>query len=329
MMSVFQQFLHFNFKQLIKIKQYWLWLRNFHGHALPVLFFTLLTTIWSGEIFATNFMIEYEFSETLKKQVRSHQIVWLETGLKRKTFALYLDTQDIDIQGGAIILPDFNQHPDWPEIIHTLRNELPGHGWKTLSIQPPIMENLPSAAELERHYKTVGSRAQAGISFFKEKGIENIVLIGRGLSANMLARFAAESSKTLRENEEITQGDVQALVLISTFDSPWLNVSDQIRQVPIAILDIFGENDEPEVIMSAKNRLIASQFAAKLKNKPKTLASSRKVQSLAINKTGNLRYRQATISGADHDFTRQNHELIKYIRGWLAIYAKGEEVENK
>jgi len=330
MMPIFQLFLYCKRAMFAKIRQISAISKKFTEYMSSRLCFLLiLSLIGTSEALSSNFLIEYEFSESLIKQVDAEEIVWLETGIKRKTFALFTDAENIDIQGGAIILSDFNQHPDWPQITRQLRKALPRFGWQTLSIQMPIIENHPTNIELERQYNAVGSRIQAGIDHFKEKGVQNIVLIGRSQTANIAIRYTAEISQQIQDEENPEESAIQALVCISAFDSPWLNVSESIRQIPIAILDIFGENDIPEVLMSAKKRLIASQFSAKLKHRPTTLPSSRKVQKLAINKTGNLRYRQAVIAGADHQFTRQDRELVKYIRGWLGIYAAGEEVESQ
>ena len=80
------------------------------------------------------------------------------------------------------------------------------------------------------------------------------------------------------------------------------------------------------MLESAAKRLVAANFAGKLKAKPRFLKLSSKVQNLAINKTGNLRYRQKVINGADYQFDEEEQQLIKAIRGWLAVYVAGQEI---
>lgn len=52
-------------------------------------------------------------------------------------YGLYLVERSGSPQGGVLLLPDIEQHAQWPEIIAPLREYLPDYGWNTLAITLP------------------------------------------------------------------------------------------------------------------------------------------------------------------------------------------------
>ena len=60
---------------------------------------------------------------------------------------LVTENTSINSKGVAILLPDWQQGATNPKAINFLRNQLPQHGWTTISIQPMDKpENYPSSA---------------------------------------------------------------------------------------------------------------------------------------------------------------------------------------
>lgn len=292
-----------------------------HFKNIPFTIFRVfgLFLISYGHSFAdNNYYLEKKISDALIEEIDKESIVWLKTEEKQEVFALFSSANISNLQGGIIILSDLFQTPDWPIVTHDLRVTLPNYGWETLSIQLPIPISTPSNTDLDDTYKLTTLRIESAINFFQTKNINNIVLIGISQSANFALKFTAALPND--------NTDIQALVFLRAFDSSWLTSSDLVKQITIPMLDIYPEHDSGTFQKSAKKRLIASNFAGKLKSKPRFLDLSKKVQKLAINKTGNLRYRQKVIIGANYHFDKLKPRLIKAIRGWLSVYASGQEV---
>jgi len=267
---------------------------------------------------ASNYLYEYEISESLKEGIPEKEFIWLDTGLKRKTLALRVNSKSTEAKGVVVILPDLGHHPDWPNIIHDLRYYLPQHGWATLTIQPPVDIDLENQHDFEAAYQTIKQRVTAAIKYIKADAPEFVVLLGRGKSANYAIRYVAETQNT--------DHSAHSVVFVSAFDSRYLTTSAYMKSIATPMLDIFAENDHPQVLESAHARIIAARFAAKLKSAPQNLSSTRKVQQLALNKTGNLRYRQIIIPGATALFTAQTKTLLKSIRGWLTVTSRKKRV---
>jgi len=267
---------------------------------------------------ASNYYKENQISESLKKTEPADSIVWLKTGENRDILALNTRSQTADLQGGVIILADLYQSPDWPVIVDGLRKRLPVFGWETLSLQLPVPVISPSKPEMDQLYLLTQKRIEAAISYFKNKNIGNIVLVGISQSANFSIKYVESLPKD--------STDLQALIFVRAYDSDWLDSSSLIRNIPLPTLDIIPQHDSKKVLNSAKKRITAANFAGKLSKNPKISHLSAKVRELAANKTGNLRYRQEIINAANFQFKKQETELFKVIRGWLSVYAAGTEL---
>ena len=53
-------------------------------------------------------------------------------------FSIYTPHTTSSPKGAVILMHGSGAHPDWGDIIHPLRSELPDKGWATLSIQLPL-----------------------------------------------------------------------------------------------------------------------------------------------------------------------------------------------
>jgi len=270
---------------------------------------------------ATNYSIEQNIALILQNSVQADEIVWLESDNLIKTIALHKKAEGIDTLGAAIILADLNNHPDWPHTIKPLRTKLPAFGWETLSIQMPIKRENILGPELDEIYNLAEARLKAAINFLKSKDINNIVIIGHRFSAGIAIKFIAD-------NQQDIEG-IEALIGISSFDTPWINSSLLLRELPIAYLDIFAQHDDVAVLKAAPKRLVSAKFAGQKIAKKSTTSLSAKVTELAKNKTGNVHYRQMQVNGATSHFSTHQDVLLKTIRGWLKSHEKKQDELQK
>lgn len=81
----------------------------------------------------------------LKNNQREKEAIHLKV-LEESFTALYLDEQIGKPQGTVLILPDLEQHAQWPDLIAPLREYLPAYGWNTLSLSLPSapLRHLPA-----------------------------------------------------------------------------------------------------------------------------------------------------------------------------------------
>ena len=201
-------------------------------------------------------------------------------------------------RGGVILLHDLGAHPDWPQVIRPLRTHLPDYGWESLSLQLPLLSNHPSAHEYKDLFQEAQTRIEAGIRFFKDKGILNIVLIGHGMGGVMGMNYLARD--TSKGNQVI------AFIGIAMYDhdlvDKGLATDKLIVKLKIPVLDIVGRLD----------RRVATKDAA---------ARHRAAKQASLSN-----YHQVELSGADHFFDGLENTLIKRIRGWLNKQAPSMEL---
>lgn len=239
-------------------------------------------------------------SDTAKEKRWADQVVdsimvgdaeWLKVG-KSKVLALYTERTTEKLKGAAIILHGTGVHPNWDQIIRPMRSQLPDLGWSTLSVQMPVLANEAEYPEYALTFSDIAPRINAAVKFLRSKGIQNIVLIGHSMGATMGAYYLAQKPTS----------DIKAFVSVGStgrmFKDPEKNYFKSLEKIKIPTLDVFGANDLPEVIESAKRK------------------------QMIATKAGNKAYSQIKFSGANHFFANREDILIKRVNGWLKKYAK-------
>jgi len=262
-----------------------------------------------------NYWQEKQFSSQLVKLLPQRQIQWLETS--PKTLALVIPSHATHPQGVAIILPAPGEHPDQMPIIGNLRQQLPGRGWSSLSVQMPVIDKS-NPSELVQLYDAARPRLDAAINLILQQNpASRIILIAHGFSGSVAIQY-------LRDHPQLFAGNgsaaVKGLVLISLpgqeASGDWLDSTEGLQSLTLPILDIFAEYDRQEVLDSAPERLKSSHIAGR-SNPKASSPTTPKVRELAKNKTGNPLYRQYKINAAISGFPRQHPFLLKAIRSWL------------
>jgi len=214
------------------------------------------------------------------------EAVWLEAG-KTKFLGIYTETATKPAKGTVIVAHGTGVHPDWADVIHPLRVKLTEHGWNTLSLQMPILHNEAKEDEYAPLFPEIAPRMQAAIAFLKSKGTTRIALAGHSLGATMSAYYLASGPSP-----------VAGLVAVGTsgtgFTKPGLKYFDTVPKLSkLPILDIYGSEDTPDVLATVAQR--------------KEIAT----------KSGNIRYTQIKVAGANHFFQGKDKELVNEVSQWL------------
>ncbi|MFA5984617.1 MAG: DUF3530 family protein [Methylococcaceae bacterium] len=220
-------------------------------------------------------------ADDIIKQLNNKQVLWLDAQ-GNKFLGLYSEAVSPDTKGAAILLHDLDGHPNQQPLIYNLRAQLPEHGWLTLALQMPLRE---AGAKLEDYtglLPEAKARILAGITYIKQKNVNNIVLIGYGLGGLMAITALAEPMP-----------DIKALVILSlpTPNSSALSTLNVLKAIKIPIFDIYAEDDAPEIVAAASERRLMAKE--------------------------NSVYRQLKVDDEDHFYQRQEGFLVKRIYGWL------------
>ncbi len=197
-------------------------------------------------------------------------------------------------RGAVILLHGMGANPDWTDVIQPLRSELPEHGWETLSLQMPVAStDAPSKAYLAL-IPEAGPRIGAAVSFLKQGGVSNMVLIGHSLGARMGAEYLAQGAVP----------EIRAFVAIGMSarkDRPNSGTLGALQGIGIPVLDIYGSRDLDSVLQSAPARAAAAR------------------------KANNAEYRQTEIAGADHFFHGLEDTLVARVNAWLSRFQNETE----
>ena len=232
---------------------------------------------------ASDLAREKRWADQVVDSIVDGDALWLNDG-SHKFLGIYTEAAD-DKQRGAIIMHGTGVHPNWEQVVQPLRVGLTEHGWHTLAIQMPILDNEADYKDYAPLYDEVSPRIKAAIKDLHDKGIKNIVLIGHSQGAVMGAYHLSKHSDTAK-------GFV-AIGMPGSFGEGKMNALLALKTISVPVLDLYGSEDLESVLMSDRERSAAAKAA------------------------GNKNYTQKKIKGANHFFEDKNDELLESVSTWL------------
>jgi len=209
---------------------------------------------------------------------------WL-TVQGQEFLTLYTQAAEGDGKRAAIVLHGIGVHPNWPQVIYPLRVRLTEYGWATDSVQLPVLPNEAKPSEYAPLFNEVAPRIDAAVAFLRQRGAEDIVIVGHSLGAAMAAYYLATGERPIK-----------AFVGIGMNPAGWdgrLSYVEALRSIRIPVLDLYGSSDLTGVLDSAEARQEAAASG------------------------GNRAYRQVKVEGADHFFDGEEDALVEAVSGWL------------
>ncbi|MCH8078753.1 MAG: DUF3530 family protein [Proteobacteria bacterium] len=229
---------------------------------------------------------EQQIAEKLALIVDADEIVSLKASGGR-FIGIYQRAKMGESRGVVILAHGMGAHPDWPDVISPLRTQLPEFGWSTLSIQMPILSPEEPVAEYGRTLKIAKSRLNAAIDYLHTWEIEQIILLGYSFGAVQVASYLASG-----KNENV-RAFVSVSMLSQKFIKPGLDVFKLIGGINIPMLDIYGDEDLPDVRRGSDDR------------------------RLAASKNGNRDFEQIELKHAGHHYQGVEDALVEQIQIWL------------
>lgn len=244
---------------------------------------TLFALIFSFSVNASDLAKEQRWADSIEDTIMDGETLMLNDG-KNDFLAIFTGAVE-DKKRAAIIMHGTGIHPDWEQIIRPMRVGLTEHNWHTLSIQMPILPNDAKYPEYAPLYPEVAPRIDAAIKYLKAEGYNKIVLIGHSQGTTMSTYYLSQHKP-----------DILGFVGIGMPDlgkDKRMMASENLQQIIVPVLDIYGSGDLESVIGSSKKRAAAAQ------------------------KAGNKNYQQVIIKGADHFFKGKEKELLKKTAEWM------------
>ncbi len=257
----------------------------------------------------------------LEAGLENGEPLWLDADAS-KFFAIFNADQTGQPKGGIILLHDAGSHPDKPEVIQPLRKKMPEHGWPTLAIHLPALAN--SADYIDKQTQ-INKRIDAAITYMRNKGFNNLALLGHGTGAMAATAYLAD-----QKNDSIRAFVAVSLGVIEREDKAE-TITSKLEKISLPILDIYGSQDLDHIASTAKKRALAAKIssdASTRQNRINAFKRSAMATSDTQNRLGYILYRQIKINGASHDFSGADQILVKRISGWLEHNAKGVAISS-
>ncbi len=207
----------------------------------------------------------------------------------KEVFSIYMEPDVDKPKGGVIILHSRGYHANWSSTIKPLRVGLAEKGWHTLSVQMPVLEKSAKYYDYVSVFPYSHERIDAALSFYKQRGVDNVILVSHGCGAHMSMSYF----------DKYGDGKINAYVGIGMGATDYKQ--KVIKRFPLDImlkpvLDVYGENDFPGVIRLSESRQNLMDVAA------------------------NAKSAQMVIKGADHYYKENGtvQTLTNTIDTWLS-----------
>ena len=232
----------------------------------------LVLLMLAGNVVAADYAREKKWADEVIPGVVVGDPVYLEQANGHKFLTLYTTAKDP--KAALIIVHGLGIHPDWG-LIGVLRSQLADRGYTTLSVQMPVLANDALASAYPATFPEASQRLQLAVDFLKAKGYQKLGIVSHSMGSRMSEAYLSAKPDPA----------IKAWVSIG------MPGTADYRKLNMPVLDLYGQNDLPEVIKGAAAR------KAGLQGKP----GSEQIQA----------------TGADHFFTDQDQQLVDTVAHYL------------
>lgn len=234
---------------------------------------------------ASDIAKEKRWADQIVDALIDGEAVWLKANGHE---FLAIDTPDADetAKRALIVVHGVGVHPNWDQVIRPLRVEMTESGWRTLSIQMPVLANDAESYQYTPLFDEVPARFTAAIGHLQAAGIEQIVIAAHSMGAAMSAFYLAETPNA----------PIEAFVAVGINagqKDPRVNAATSLGRIKIPVREIYGSDDIPAVLETVDKRKAAAA------------------------KAGND-YSQVVVEGANHFFDDHTEALLEQVNAWLA-----------
>ena len=251
-------------------------------HPPYFLLFLIILLVPSSLLYASDRDKEKRWASQIEDALLDGEAVYLNDGEAK---FLAIDTRADEPKNTAvIILHGIGIHPDWETVIHPLRVGLAEKGWNTLSLQMPVLANDATGEDYQPLMKEVPARIDAGIRYLFNNGAKKVVIVAHSLGSHMASYYLAHK-KAYKE----AQTETPIIGFIGIGMGP--GTIPYLQKIKLPVVDIYGSNDLPGVVVSAEKR--------------------RQAASLSKH------YTQIKVPEANHFFEEQDDDLVTTVASTL------------
>ncbi len=236
---------------------------------------------------------ENRMTSEIEDAVMDGNVEYLPISNDQEVFSIFMESDSEKPKGGIILLHSRGFHANWESVIKPLRVGLNEKDWHTLSVQMPVLEKSAKYYDYVPIFPYSHERIDAAVDFYKQRGIDNIILISHGCGAHMAMSYF----------DKFGDDKVNAFVGIGMGATDYQQ--KVIKRFPLdvmlkPVLDIYGEKDFPGVVR---------------------LSNSRKA---LMDISGNQQNAQIIINKADHYYTETgtSQALVDSVDTWLSNLSK-------
>ena len=191
-----------------------------------------------------------------------------------KFLGIYTDAATA--KAGVVVVHGMGIHPDWG-LIGTLRQQLPDHGYATLSVQMPVLAADAKPDDYMPHFPEAIERLKQAVDYLRGKGHKRIAVVSHSLGSRMVHAF-------------LSQGASGTSAWAALGMPPARGAPVTYERVTVPVLDLYGADDEPQVLAGAAARK----------------------KSLGVAGSA-----QVVVTGANHFFNDQEDAMVKAVVGFL------------
>lgn len=244
--------------------------------ALSLLFLVMVFSLPAG---ASDLAREKRMANEIVDAILTGDPMYLEAE-GHEFLAIY--TEADKPKGAVIVVHGRGVHPNWPDVVYPLRTELPNVGWATLSVQMPVLAADIKADQYAPTLPASDKRLDAAMAFLKGEGYERIAIVAHSFGNLNLSHWLLNSKPEVFAYAGVGMN----------WNNDALNLPDVLKQLRLPVLDLYGSEDEPDIIAEAPTRA-------------------------ASGKASGGNYQQRVSPGADHFFRGEEADLVKTVSDWL------------
>lgn len=235
------------------------------------IFFSVLLCLFSTLSWSADYAREKNWADEVTASIVTGDAVYLEQKNGHKFLTLLTEAKDARM--GVIVVHGSGMNPDW-ELIGTLRTRLAEQGYTTLSVQMPVLAKDAKHEAYPRTFPEAMERLQIAIDFLKAKGFNKVAIVSHSMGSGMNHAYLSKKPDTA----------VAGWAALGILKDTYTNIK-------IPVLDLYGQNDFPEVVKAARER------GASLK--------------------GHAGSKQVVVPNSDHFFNDHQDEMVSAVKSFL------------
>lgn len=234
--------------------------------------FALLSCLilFTQMLWAADYVREKKWADEITPAIVSGEPLYL-TAQSHRFLAIY--TPVAEAKMALVIVHGLGIHPDWG-MISTLRTQLADQGYTTLAIQMPVLANEAKAEAYPATFPEASKRIAAAVKFLHDKGYAKVAIVSHSMGSRMSRVYVISHPHA-----------------VVAWASLGIGGGDTYTGIKVPVLDLYAENDLPQVLAGTKKR------AASLRH--------------------NAGSKQMQIAQTDHFFEHHETEMVKAVKDFL------------